>query len=77
MLQELRGDRVGVDALGHEVVTLVAQHADDLRGQRLVEQLDHGLAVGPVSIGDRAFFDVLPRPATKLGDVGHERLVSH
>ena len=48
VLEELGGDRAGVEAVGHEVVPLVAEHADDLGGQRLVEHLDHLLAVGAV-----------------------------
>jgi len=35
VLQKLFGDGLRVDSGRHEVVTLVAQHADDLRGQRL------------------------------------------
>ena len=43
---------------GHVVVALVAQHADELGGERLVEYGDHALAVGAVGLGDRALVDV-------------------
>ena len=72
VLQELRGHRPGVEALGHVVVPLVAQHADDLGGQRLVEHLDHPLAVGAVGVGDRALLDLLPGPLAEGLDVGEE-----
>ena len=39
VLEELGRHALGVDALRHEVVALVAQHADDLGGERLVQQL--------------------------------------
>src|SRR6185503_16896225 len=73
MLQELGRHALGVDALGHEVVALVPQHADDLGGERLVEELDHHAAVGVVPGSDRAFGDVLPGPLAQRGDVGEER----
>ena len=44
VLEELGRDALRVDARRHEVVALVAQHADDLGRQRLVQDLDHGLA---------------------------------
>ena len=36
--EKLLGDRLRVDAARHEVVTPIAQHANDLGGQRIVEQ---------------------------------------
>ena len=48
VLEELGRDRPGVEAVGHEVVPLVAEHAHDLGGEGLVEHLDHPLAVGAV-----------------------------
>ncbi len=49
VLGEFRRHRLGVQAAGHEEVALVAQHTDDLGGQRFVQQLEHGLAVRPGS----------------------------
>jgi hypothetical protein len=74
VLEELRGHRLGVDALGHEVVPLVAQHADDLGGQGLVEQADDGVAVRLVALGDGAVLDVLARPVAERLDVADELL---
>src|SRR5207237_9316900 len=39
VLLELLGDALAVDPRSHEVVTPVPQRADDLRGERFVEQL--------------------------------------
>jgi len=49
MLQELGGDTARVDAGRHEVMAFVAQDADDLGGQCLVQQLEHRLAVRAVA----------------------------
>jgi len=72
VLEELLGDRVGVDPFGHVEVPLVAQDADDLGGKRLVEQLDDGGSVGLVPFGDGPFLDVLAGPPAQLFDVGQE-----
>ena len=58
-------------------MALVAQHADELRRQRLVEDLDHGLAVGLVARRDGALLDVLAGPLAQGLDVGEKRLVAH
>jgi len=69
VLQELLGDRIGVDAGGHEVVALVAQHTDDLGGERFVEQLEDGITIRAITLGDRALLDVLPRALPQCFDV--------
>ena len=74
MLQELGLDRVCRDTLGHEVVPLVAEYADDLRRQRLVEELEYRLAVRRVAGRDRAFHDVLAGAPPEHHDVRQERL---
>src|SRR5450631_2294185 len=61
VLQKLVRDRAGVDALGHEIMALVTQHADNLRRQRFVEKLDRGFGIAAVARGHRAFLDVLAR----------------
>jgi hypothetical protein len=48
VLEELLGDGLGMDALGHEVMTLVAQHAYQLGCQYLVEDTDCLLQVATV-----------------------------
>ena len=74
VLEELGRHALGVDALRHEVVALVAQHADDLGRERLVEQPHHRLAVGAVAGRHRALLDVLAGAAAQFLDVGQERL---
>ena len=72
MLQELCGDRTGVQTFGHVVVALVAEHAHDLRRERLVEHLDHPVPVSAVGRRDRALFDLLPSSFAERLDVGQE-----
>ncbi len=62
VLEELGGGDAGFQPGRHVVVTLVAQVADQLGGQRLVQQVDHHLAVGGIALGDRAVLDVLTGP---------------
>src|SRR4051812_16826121 len=59
VLHELVGDRLVVDPGRHEVVPAVTQHADDLGGERLVEELDRRLHVALVGGGHRTLFHVL------------------
>jgi len=61
MFEELIGRQAGFEAGSHVVVALVAQVAHQLRGQRIVEQLNHGFAVGRIALGYRAILDVLAR----------------
>jgi hypothetical protein len=77
MLQKLLRDRIGVNALSHKVVSLVAKDADDLGGQRFIEHANDGLAIGPISLRDGARLDVLSRPAAELLDVAEKWLISH
>ena len=72
VLEELLGDGTGVDALGGEVVALVAQHAHQLGGEDLVQDRDHPLAVGGVGVGDRSLLDLLARATAERLDVGQE-----
>ena len=73
MFEELGRDRRGVDAGGHEVVALVAQHADQFRGERLVQHLEHLLAVSGIAGSHGALFDVLPCACAQGLDVGKGR----
>jgi hypothetical protein len=72
VLEELLGHRLGVDARGHVVVALVAEHADELGGERLVEQAQDGLAIAAIGLGDGALLDVAARAAAELLDVGEK-----
>jgi hypothetical protein len=74
MLQELGTDRLRVDPRGHVVVVLVAQHAHQLGGQGVVEQLDDGFAIGAVASGHGAAVDVLTRALADVLEVADERL---
>jgi hypothetical protein len=53
-------------------VTLVAEHAHDLGGERFVEHLDDAVSVSAVRRGDRALLDLLPGPFTECLDVSQE-----
>ncbi len=60
--QELVGDRRRGQALGGEMMALVAHDADEFGGQRVVEELDDVLPpLAGVSGRDRAFFKVVLR----------------
>src|SRR4029453_7411712 len=60
VLQEFLGDRLGVNSGGHVVMTLVAQHADDFRGQNFIKYLNHCLPVCGVAASDGTLLHVLP-----------------
>jgi hypothetical protein len=77
VLQKLGRNTLGVDAASHEIVTLVAQHANNLGGQRFVQNLDDGVAVSGVPFGDRALFDMFPGALAQCFDVGKKRFFSH
>src|SRR5581483_2691174 len=72
VLQELRSDAFGVDALRREVMALVAQRADDLRGERFVQELQHHAAVGVIAGSHRPLGDVLPGALAQRLDVRQE-----
>ncbi|MCY1540815.1 hypothetical protein D9M68_764760 [compost metagenome] len=75
--QEFFGHALRVRPLRHEVVAAIAQHADDFRGQRVVEQLQHRLAVRRIARGHGTLVDVLAGALAQGLDVGEERLVGH
>jgi hypothetical protein len=54
-------------------VVLVAQRANDLGGERLVQHLDDGVPVSLIPLGNGALFDVLPRTPAQFLDIGQER----
>src|SRR5581483_4952846 len=79
MLLELLLDGLRVGAGRHEVVELVAQRADELGGERLVQYPDRLLAIELVVRGDRPLRDVLARTLAKgldLLQMGHRLLSS-
>ena len=75
--EEFRGDALRMDALRHEVVAPVAQHADQLGGERVVELLEHRLAVGAVAGGHRALVEVLAGALAQGLNVGQKAGLVH
>ena len=57
MDEELLGNALRMDASRHEVMAAIAQDTDQFRGQRIVQHLEHGVAIGRVARGDGAFID--------------------
>ena len=55
-------------------MALVPQYADDLGGERLVEELQYGTAVVLVAGRDGALLDMRARPPSQLLHVADERL---
>src|SRR6266545_753797 len=74
VLEKLLRHGLSVDAGRRVVVAALAQHADNLRRQRLVEEAEHRLPVCPVALGDGTGLDVLTRASADLHDVREERL---
>src|SRR5690349_9120979 len=66
MLLKLFGDRLGMNPRRHKVVSLIAQYADNLRRERLIQQLDDRFAIRPVPLSYGALLHMLPRPLTNL-----------
>ncbi|MNE28767.1 hypothetical protein D3C80_1222230 [compost metagenome] len=70
VLQKLLGGDTGLDPAGHVVVAFVAQGADPLGGQRLVEQTQNLLPVGVVTLGHGALLDMLTSAFTQGFHIG-------
>ncbi len=77
VLEKLGRDALRMNTARHVVVTLIAQNADKLGRERLVEQLDHRVAVGAVAFRHRAAFYMLARALAQRLDVAKKRLVAH
>jgi hypothetical protein len=59
MFEELICCDARLEAVGHEVVALVAQHTDQFGGQRFIEQAQNLFPIGAVAFGYGAILDVL------------------
>lgn len=59
-------DRFRIDSGRHEIAALVAKHADDLRGEHLVENLHYGVAIGLVAPSVKAPCSMCWGPANFL-----------
>ncbi len=70
VLGELLRRDLGLRAVRHEVVPLVAQHANDFGRERLIEKPDDLLHVRAIARGDGAGVDVLARSLAQRLDVG-------
>ena len=64
VLEQLVGGDVCLQPARHEIVVPVTQHADELGRERLVQHLQHLLAVRPVALRHRAFLDMAARGFT-------------
>src|SRR5262245_11400441 len=69
VLEELVGYGLTVDAAHHEVVVAIAERADDLGGERIVEHLHHPRTVRDVCAGHRPAIHVLASAAANVGNV--------
>src|SRR5574341_772706 len=72
MFEELRSYGGRMNARGHEVMKLVAQHTDEFCRQRLVQNAYGLCTIQPVVFGHRAVFDLLARPGSNLLDIFQE-----
>src|SRR5882724_11382750 len=69
VLEELACDGLGMNAAGHEVMTLVTQNAYDLGSKHFIQDGDHLCAIRLIAVGDRALLEVLARPLPDLFDI--------
>ena len=77
VFEKLIGGGAGLQTAGHEVVTFVAQNADQFSGQRFVEQAQHLFTVGAVAFSYGAVLDVLARTFAQGLDIRQMQVVAH
>ncbi|MNH28058.1 hypothetical protein D3C78_654160 [compost metagenome] len=77
VLEEFVSCDTGLDPAGHVVVALVAQGADPLGGQRLVEQAQDFFPVGAVAFGHGALLDMLAGTLTQGFNIGQFNVAHH
>src|SRR6202011_2453924 len=75
VLRELALGTLARDARRGDAVHRVPQHAHELGGERVLEQVDRLFGIEPVILRERAFVDLLAGAAAQLLDVGQERLL--
>src|SRR5579872_1229440 len=73
MLQKFLGHALSMNTVRHIVVPLVAEDADDLGGQRLIQDAQGCLKICLITFGDSAPFHMLPGAAANFFDVAQER----
>ena len=76
MLEEFLLYRIRVHTAGHEVMPLVAKHADKFGRECLIQHLDHLQTIGRVGARHRAFGDVPARVLAYLLEICCKRLHS-
>jgi hypothetical protein len=69
MFAEFRGHLREIDALGDHLVVSVPENAQDLGGERLVQELERSMKVERVVLRYGSALNRLPRFATYLPDV--------
>ena len=62
----------GMNASRHKVVVHVAQHANNLGRERLVQDRDGLIYIAFIGVGYRAFFNFLRSPLTNFFYIGNE-----
>jgi hypothetical protein len=72
VLLELITRGPGVHTGGHEVMVHVAQHADNLRGQRLIENFDGLLYVALIALCHGALFHLVDGATAQLLNIFHK-----
>src|SRR5712692_9258495 len=77
VLQKFGRDAFSMNSRSHEIMALVAQHANNLRRQSFVQQLHDRLSIRPISFSDRALFDVLARAFAQSLDVSQKWFLRH
>ncbi len=77
MLQKLLSDTLRIDPASHEIMSLIAQDADDFCRERVVEDSNNRITIGRISRCDSPLFDMFSRAITQLQDIGEEWFVRH
>ena len=72
VLQELLSNRFRRESGREEVVGAIAEYANDLGGEGVVEHLDDAFSLGAVGVGERSLLEVLPRSGLDVGNVENE-----
>ena len=77
VLQEFCRHTLSVDSRSHKIMALIAEYANDLSRQRIVQDFDHSLPVGGITFGYRTPLDVLAGALAKRLDVSQKWFISH
>src|SRR5687767_2882075 len=77
MLQKLRRHTFSMNARRHEVMSLVAQHANDFGRQRLVQKFNYGFAISSIAFGNSAILDMFSGAFAQSFYVSEKWFISH